>query len=167
MTERLKAYLGLGSNLGDRLHYLQQARQRLGSLPGVELIGSSKLYRSDALGGPSGQPEYLNAVITLQTLLDPETLLVHCLEIERQLGRTRKERWGARTLDIDLLLVGTLQVETEALILPHPRLHERSFVLLPLRDLDPDLVHPGNGLTVAQLIRQLGAASCSTCLGSW
>lgn len=167
MTASLTAYLGLGSNLGDRLDFLLQARQRLAALPGVEVLASSRLYQSAAMGGPAGQSDYLNAVVAIRTDLTPESLLNSCLEIEQQLGRVRQERWGARTLDIDLLLIDNQQRRSAGLTLPHPRLHERPFVLCPLQELAPDLVHPVLGVTVTRLVQECGTAASVTCLGTW
>lgn len=167
MTERLTAYLGLGSNLGDRLSHLQQARQALAVHPDLEVTASSLLYQSAALGGPAGQPTYLNAVVELRSGFAPAKLLRHCLDVERQLGRIRNQRWGARKIDIDLLLVDDLRSTSENLILPHPRLHERNFVLFPLRELAPELVHPGLGTTIARLAEKLGTDPDLKCLGVW
>jgi 2-amino-4-hydroxy-6-hydroxymethyldihydropteridine diphosphokinase len=167
MTESQTAYLGLGSNLGDRLQLLSQARQRLAAVPGVEVAASSRLYESESLGGPANQPLYLNAVIKISTTLDPEALLCCCQEIEQQLGRERRERWGARTLDIDLLLVGSLQLETKSLTLPHPRMHERLFVLQPLADIAAEVIHPAYGRSILQLSTQLGPGPGVICLGPW
>ena len=167
MTESLTAYLGLGSNLGDRLQYLQEARSRLAALPGVVVSASSCLYQSEALGGPPGQPPYLNAVVVVQTALGPVALLDGCKVIELQLGRQRIERWGARTLDIDLLLFGTLQIDSDLLSVPHPRMLERSFVLLPLAELAPTLVHPVAGLSITQLAQKFEADPHITSLGAW
>jgi 2-amino-4-hydroxy-6-hydroxymethyldihydropteridine diphosphokinase len=167
MTEHQIAYLGRGSNLGDRLHYLRQARQRLAAVPGIKVTASSRLFETEPLGGPTEQPLYLNAVIELSTLLEPETLLSCCQEIERQLGRERSERWCARTLDIDLLLVDSLQLKTESLTLPHPRLHERMFVLRPLEDVAAEIIHPVSGRSIVQLKNQLGPGPGVTCLGTW
>ena len=161
------AYLGLGSNLGDRLDFLQMARQRLDEHPGIELAASSDLYRSAAMGGPADQPDFLNAVVAIRTSLPPKPLLDNCLDIERQLGRIRQERWGARTIDIDLLLFGGLQCDRAGLTLPHPRLHERPFVLHPLNELAPNLEHPGLGVTIARLVQGCKVDAGLTRLGPW
>lgn len=167
MAESLTAYLGFGSNLGDRLGFLQQARQLLDVLPGVGVVASSDHYRSIAVGGPAGQPDFLNAVVAIRTNLQPKSLLQSCLDIERQLGRIRLERWGARTMDIDLLLFGSLQCDCAGLTLPHPRLHERPFVLFPLNELAPNLELPGLGVTVARLVQGCKVDAGLTRLGPW
>lgn len=167
MTEHSSAYLGFGSNLGDRRSFLQLARQALAEIPGLEVSASSFLYQSSALGGPPGQPTYLNAVVEFRCRLKPAGLLNCCLAVERQLGRIRNQRWGARTIDIDLLLIDDLQSASEDLTLPHPRLHERGFVLYPLRELAPELVHPGLGTTITRLAESLAPDPDLKRLGAW
>lgn len=149
------AYLALGSNLGDRQVALAGARQALGSVPGIRLAAASPLYETEPVGGPAGQGPYLNAVLRVETDLAPRALLRRCLEVEACFGRRRRERWGARTLDVDLLLFGDEVRSEPDLELPHPRLHLRRFVLAPLRDLAPELVHPVLGRTVRELIDDL------------
>jgi len=148
---RQVAYLGIGSNLGDRRRCLAAAREKVDALPGTVVEAVSPLYESPPFGGPVGQGNYLNAVIRVVTVLGPRLLLQHCQVIEASLGRVRQERWGARTLDIDLLLYDELTSDDPQLTLPHPRLGERAFVLLPLRDLAPGLIIPGLGRSVADL----------------
>lgn len=131
----MRAYLALGSNLGDRVANLQRA---VAGLEGV--VGVSPVYETDPVGGAGGQGTYLNAVVALETALTPRDLLGECRRLEAVAGRVRVERWGPRTLDVDVLLVGDLRVDEPDLVVPHPRLWERRFVLAPLRDLDPDLV---------------------------
>lgn len=131
----MRAYLALGSNLGDRVANLRRA---VADLDGV--VGVSPVYETHPLGGPGGQGAYLNAVVALETGCTPRDLLDECRRLEADAGRVRAERWGARTLDVDVLLVGDLRVDEPDLVVPHPRLWERRFVLAPLRDLDPDLV---------------------------
>ena len=155
MEIQVKAYLGLGSNLGDRTAMLRGARQALQRQPSVSVVASSPLYATAPVGGPAGQPPYLNAVLAIGTVLPPERLLELCQQVEKEFGRVRSERWDARTLDIDILLFGTLLRLEPELILPHPRLHERAFVLTPLVDLDPELVHPVVYLTVGELLQRL------------
>lgn len=136
------AYIALGSNLGDRLALLRSARSRLAQHPAAGGCQSSPLYETAPVGGPDGQGPFLNAVLRLTTALSPQQLLAHCLTIESELGRTRNVYWGPRTIDLDLLLFDDLLLETTQLHLPHPRLHLRRFVLLPLADLAPGLLHP-------------------------
>ena len=137
MTER--AYLGLGSNLGDRLAHLQLAVESLARVPGVSIVAVSNVYETAPVGGPPQDP-YLNAVVAIDTNLDPYELLRLGQEIEARAERERTERWGPRSLDVDVLLVGDARVESDDLTIPHPRMWERGFVLAPLRDVAPDRV---------------------------
>ncbi|MCU1458045.1 MAG: 2-amino-4-hydroxy-6-hydroxymethyldihydropteridine diphosphokinase [Actinomycetia bacterium] len=134
-----RAFLGLGSNLGDRLGYLQLAVDGLAASPGVELVAVSPVYETAPVGGPE-QPDYLNAVAEVETTLSARELLAVANAIEAEGERVRKERWGPRTLDIDVLLVGDERHDTSELTVPHPRMSERGFVLAPLADLAPELV---------------------------
>jgi len=147
------AYVGLGSNLGDRAGYLLQALSLLSRLPETRLLRLSPVYETDPVGPP--QPPYLNLVVEVDTGLPPQRLLEALLEIERALGRERKERWGPRTIDLDLLLYGDWVLEEEGLEVPHPRLHQRAFVLVPLADLIPEGRHPVLGRTFAELLALL------------
>jgi 2-amino-4-hydroxy-6-hydroxymethyldihydropteridine diphosphokinase len=136
------AYIGLGSNLDDPAQHLRDAVRALTALPKSELQSLSRVYRSAAVG-PGNQPDYLNAAARLQTELAPQALLAELQRIEDAQGRVRPERWAARTLDLDLLLYGDLQMDSGTLTLPHPRMGERDFVLVPLRDVcDTNLVLP-------------------------
>lgn len=145
------AYIALGSNLGDREAHLTAAIEALRARPGVRITAVSRVYETAPVGPPPQGP-YLNAVVRLRTRLAPRELLAALLEIEAAEGRQRESgRWGARTLDLDLLFYGSLEVDEPGLCVPHPRLHERAFVLAPLRDVAPDLVHPRLGKTVAEL----------------
>jgi 2-amino-4-hydroxy-6-hydroxymethyldihydropteridine diphosphokinase len=135
------AYLGLGSNLGDRLANLQAAVDRLVSEDGVAVEASSRVWETQPVGGPP-QPEYLNAVVRVRTDRAPRELLEACARVEDALGRVRRERWGPRTIDVDVLLFDDLVVDEVDLTVPHPRLAERSFVVLPLLELDADAALP-------------------------
>jgi 2-amino-4-hydroxy-6-hydroxymethyldihydropteridine diphosphokinase len=127
-------YLGLGSNLDSPERQLRRAIAALGKLPYSYVIKVASFYHSQALGRKA-QPDYCNTVVALHTLLCPEQLLFYCQKIERQQGRIRKIRWGARTLDIDILLFGSQKINTLKLKVPHPRLKQRDFVLVPLREI--------------------------------
>ena len=126
--------IGLGANLGAALDSLRGATAALAALPGTRLLATSRIYRSAPVG-PAGQDDYLNAAVHLATELPPEALLDASQAIEARAGRVRTQRWGPRTLDLDLLLWGDAEIDTERLTVPHPRLVERNFVLLPLIDL--------------------------------
>ena len=134
----MRAYLGLGSNLGDRQAHLRQAIESLGS----SVVAVSPTYETDPVGGPGGQGAYLNLVVALDTDLTPRQLLGVCHRLEAAAERVRQERWGPRTLDVDILLVDDLTVDEPDLQIPHPRMWQRRFVLAPLADLAPDLVPP-------------------------
>jgi 2-amino-4-hydroxy-6-hydroxymethyldihydropteridine diphosphokinase len=130
------AFLALGSNLGDRLGNLQQAVNLLAAREMVEVLRSSRVYETEPVGPP--QPDYLNAVIEIETTLLPRALLEVCLGVERDMGRERKERWGPRVIDIDVLTYGQEEIREPGLEIPHPRMHERAFVLAPLLELTAD-----------------------------
>jgi 2-amino-4-hydroxy-6-hydroxymethyldihydropteridine diphosphokinase len=133
------AYVGLGANLGDREATIRAA---IAELPGV--LGVSTLRETDPVG-VTDQPRFLNGVAALETGLQPQELLDLLLAVERRLGRERRERWGPRTIDLDLLLYGDEVIDEEGLTVPHPHLHERRFVLEPLAEIAPSLVIPGLG----------------------
>jgi 2-amino-4-hydroxy-6-hydroxymethyldihydropteridine diphosphokinase len=134
-SSRRRAFLGLGSNMGDRRRYLREAVE---SFSGV--VAVSQVYETEPVGGPGGQPPYLNCVVELSTTLTPRQLLGICHRLESAAGRVRGERWGPRTLDVDVLLVGDLTVNEPDLVIPHQRMWERRFVLVPLAELAPELV---------------------------
>ena len=133
-----RAFLGLGSNLGDRRAHLRRALELLGAEGDV--VAVSPLYETEPVGGPADQGAYLNVVVELATAASPRQLLERCAQLERDAERVRGVRYGPRTLDADVLLVGTARVDEPDLIVPHPRLYERRFVLAPLADLAPELV---------------------------
>lgn len=144
----MRAFIALGSNLGDRLANLQEAVDRLSRTPGVRVESTSRVYETDPVGPP--QPDYLNAVVSVETLLSARELLEACLAVERAMGRERGERWGPRTIDLDVLGYGREEIDEPGLVVPHPRMHERAFVLVPLLELDADPALPG-GRRVADL----------------
>ena len=157
------AYIGLGSNLGDRRALLDQALELLRIQPGITVERASSYRETEPVGGPPGQERYLNAVAELRTDLAAGPLLRVLLAIEQQLGRTRGERWGPRLIDLDVLLYGAEVIQVHEpdldLSVPHPRMHERRFVLEPLAEIAPLAVHPGLQSTVADLLRRLDATN--------
>ena len=144
----VSAHLALGSNLGDRLEMLRRATALLHAAPGLEVLRSSRVYETEPVGPP--QPAYLNAVLEVRTTLEPRDLLDACLGVEADLGRVRAERWGPRTIDVDVLTYDRRTVDEPELKVPHPRMHERAFVLVPLLELDPDPMLP-HGLRASSL----------------
>jgi len=151
-----RAYLALGSNLGDREALVEKALEALRATDGVTRVGAASFVESDPVGGPAGQGRYLNGVVELETRLSPRELLRACGRIEDSLGRTRLERWGPRTMDIDILLYGDEVVSEPGLEIPHPRMCERWFVLLPLSRVAPSVRHPVTGLTACEMLSALG-----------
>lgn len=153
----MRAYVGLGANLGDREATIRQAVALVDELDGVMVVGVSSLRETEPWG-PVEQPRYLNGAVAVETDLPPRELLDALLGVERRLGRARadEERWGPRTIDLDLLLYGDRVLDQPGLDVPHPRLHERRFALEPLAELAPDALVPGRG-TAAELLRALDA----------
>lgn len=151
------AYLALGSNLGDRVDHLLKARDAIGNIAGCVLGKSSSLFETAAWGSDTPQPDYLNAVIALETLLTPLQIWEHTAAIELVQGRVRSaEKNAARTLDIDVLLYDGIIMNTKRLILPHPRMHLRKFVLQPLLEIAPDIKIPALGSAAALLAKIAG-----------
>lgn len=151
MTGATAAYVALGSNLDDPIEQVIVAFEALSALPGTRVTARSTLYGSRPMG-PADQPDYVNAVAGLDTTLDPHGLLDQLQAIEDRAGRDRSgPRWGPRTLDLDLLLYGDTRCEDERMTLPHPGITERAFVLVPLAEIAPELVLPGEDRPVAHL----------------
>ncbi len=148
----VRAYIGVGSNLGDRAATIARAVGMLARVPDVRVRRRSKLRRTAAVGRPG--PEYLNCVVEIDCTLAPRELLRALQSIETSLGRTRPYRWAPRTIDLDVLLFGNRVVRTRALTVPHPRLASRRFVLEPLAELRPRLRVPGSGRTVRRLLSE-------------
>ena len=149
-----RAYIGLGANLGPREATLLRAVDLLAAEPGIEVLELSSFRETDPVG-VTDQPRFVNGAVAVETALSPRELLDALLRVERELGRTRDgERWGPRTLDLDLLVFADEVVDEEGLRVPHPRLHERRFALEPLAELEPDLEIPGRG-KVSKLLAEL------------
>lgn len=151
------AVLSLGANLGDRRATIEAAIGRIAKTKGIKLLKQSEIYESVALtdsGYDPEQPSYLNAVVQVETALKPKALLAALNEIENEFGRIRIQRWAPRTLDIDIITYGFELIETKSLIVPHPRAFERSFVLVPWLEIEPDAILPGRG-SVADLVAEL------------
>lgn len=146
-------YIGIGGNLGDPATTLPAAVERLRAIPGltVDRVSSYRWY--PAVGGPANQPDYLNAVLELSTEMSPTHLLATLLRVERDFGRdrAREQRFGPRVLDLDILLAGDLKLDQPGLVVPHPRMHERLFVLEPLAEMAPEALHPVLRKTIAEL----------------
>ena len=148
-----RALIGLGSNVGDRLQFLQRAVKQLGETSGVQVRDVSSVYETDPVG-PAAQAWFLNAVVAADTSLNPVTLLQQTQAIERALGRETTYHWGPRTIDLDILLYGDTQVNTATLTIPHAELCQRAFVMIPLLELVPGLVLP-DGTEVSACLSKL------------
>jgi 2-amino-4-hydroxy-6-hydroxymethyldihydropteridine diphosphokinase len=160
-AQRRRAVLALGSNLGERLDTLQGAVDGLFDTPGMDFVAVSPVYETDPVGGPP-QPEYLNAVLIADTALSARTVLERAQGAEAAFHRTREVASGPRTLDVDVVVCGDEVRDDPDLVLPHPRAHERAFVLAPWRDLDPDAEIPGRG-RVTDLLAKIGTSGVRRC----
>jgi len=136
-----KSFLSLGSNLGDRLNYLEKAIDLLKKTEGVNIIKISSVYETEPVGYKE-QPSFLNLVVEIETEIEPEDLLKRCKEIESSLGRTKREKWREREIDIDIIFYNNLIIEKDYIVIPHKELYYRKFVLLPLCEIDPDFICP-------------------------
>lgn len=148
---RTRAYLGLGANLGDPVQMLIEAVHALSAVDGITVSRCSSLYRTSPVG-KTDQPDFINMVVRVETTLPPEQIMTRLLDIERRLGRVRTDRWGPRTIDIDLLVYGQSTIETESLTVPHPRMLSRRFVLVPLMEIAPDLKVPGTSKSLQEFL---------------
>ena len=158
--EPVTAYIALGSNLGDREGQIRAALRMLAETPGVKVAKVSALMENPAVGGDEDAPAFLNAAAELKTTLPAAALLDHLLDIERSLGRERRVRWEPRVIDLDLLLYGDdILSSSQDLVVPHPLMHERRFVLQPLAEIAADVIHPTLSMTIGGLLESLTSAS--------
>jgi len=160
--QAITAYIALGSNLGDRAGYIQDALKRLRNSPGIEVTKVSSLIDNPAIGGGDDAPRFLNGAAELRTTLPAVDLLETLMEIERDMGRERREKWEPRIIDLDLLLYGDLIFSSDELIVPHPLMHERKFVLKPLAEIARDVAHPTLQMTIGGLLESLNAGAKAT-----
>ncbi len=154
MEKAVTAYIGLGTNLGDKRKNLDDAVRLLSEARGIDAVRVSSYYETEPVGYVEQEP-FLNAAARIETTLSPNELLDVCHEIENQLGRVRTVRWGPRTIDLDILLFGDSIIDMPELEIPHPLMHERAFVLEPLCELDPDVLHPVLKKTTKELLKNL------------
>lgn len=150
----MKAYIAVGANMAHPLAVINRALHLICQKRTLRLLDLSPLYRTEAVGGPR-QADYLNGVVVLETPLPPQKLMLELLEIERQLGRIRRKKWGPRLIDLDLLAMGRSLCKSKTLSLPHPRYHQRRFVLVPFCDVAPRFLHPRLGHQNRTLLRKL------------
>ena len=152
-----KCLIALGSNLGNRQHHLDEAVTRLLARENIDFLARSRPITTNPIGGPTGQHHFLNEVLMIETNRTPESLLTCAQQVEQELGRVRHQRWGARTIDIDLLMVDQMIVQSPSLQLPHPRMMYRQFVLQPATEIAPELEHPLVGWSLAKLLDNLSS----------
>ena len=153
-----RVFLGLGSNLGDRVETIRKAMEMISKIPGVSASSSSSLYETEPVG-ISDQPMFVNAVLEIETDLSPEELFSKLKDIESELGRTETIRWGPRIIDIDILLFGDRVIEERDLTIPHPEMTKRGFVLVPLCEIAPEIKHPKLKKTIREIADGLGDIS--------
>ncbi len=149
------AYIAVGANLGDRHANISRAIENLRQTPGIQITKVSSLIENPAIGGPADSPPFLNGAIEIETSLGARELLVQLLTIEKKMGRVRREKWGPRSIDLDVLLYGNQVIESKVLTVPHPLMHERKFVLNPLAEIAPDAIHPRFQKSIARLLAEL------------
>ena len=153
--DTVTAYIGLGANTGDRGSNLYNAIARLSQVPGVAVRRLSRLMENPAVGGPEGSPPFLNGAAAVETTLGSHALMKALLQIENDLGRNRRDKWEPRPIDLDLLLYGDQIISSDDLMVPHPLMHERPFVLQPLAEIAPQVVHPTLQMSIGGLLENL------------
>src|SRR5262245_38839990 len=154
-NSHITAFIGVGANVGDRESNIRCAIEKLGSTQGVKVVHISNLLENPAIGMGDDAPPFLNGVAQIETTFGAHALLQRLLEVERELGRQRREKWSPRTIDLDLLLYGDQIISSDELLVPHPLMHERRFVLEPLAQIAPEVVHPTLQMTVGGLLEDL------------
>jgi 2-amino-4-hydroxy-6-hydroxymethyldihydropteridine diphosphokinase len=147
-----RAFIAVGANLGDRAATIRAALAALSAVAGIKVVRVSTLLENPAVGGPDGAPSFLNGAAELATTLEPHDLLARLLQVERSLGRERRQKWAPRTIDLDLLLYADRVIQTDDLTLPHPLMHERDFVLTPLAEIAAEVLHPMMKVTIGELL---------------
>jgi 2-amino-4-hydroxy-6-hydroxymethyldihydropteridine diphosphokinase len=152
MAGAARCFIGIGSNLGDRAVTIESAVKAMRHSAGIQVVRVSSLMEFDAVGGPAGSPPFLNTAAEICTTLGSHALLKRLLEIERELGRERRIKWEPRPIDLDLLLYGQSIISSDELVVPHPLMHERLFVLEPLAEIAPEAMHPALQMTVGGLL---------------
>ncbi len=154
MDDGVICFVGIGSNVGDSAQSCGAAQRNISKIDGVTLLRCSSLYRTQPVGFEN-QAWFVNGVVEIRTSLSPQDLMDAFLDVESQMGRVRKEKWGPRKIDIDILFYGQAVVDEEDLVIPHPMLHKRRFVLVPMDEISPHTVHPAFGISVRGLLGRL------------
>ena len=154
-TDPITAYIALGANLGDRAGNIKDALDLLGDNPRLKVVSVSSMFENPSVGGPEDAPSFINAVARIDTTLEAHDLWRWMMEIETQLGRERRTKWEPRPIDLDILLYGDAIISSDELVIPHPLMHERRFVLKPLAEIAPNAIHPVLLMTAAGLLQNL------------